>query len=66
MSERRSTHILFVTFDQFRLFPNQDFPHSVFHRLRQAKFAYGGSILSLSQFSIHASKNEACFISGYN
>ncbi len=24
--------------------------YSVFHRFRQAKFAYGGSILSLSQF----------------
>ncbi len=26
--------------------------YSVFHRFRQSKFAYGGSILNLSQFSL--------------
>ncbi len=26
--------------------------NSVFHQIRQAKFAYGGSILSLSQFML--------------
>jgi hypothetical protein len=40
----------------------------VFHQLKQAKFANGGSIFSSSQFSISApatSKNEAQFKSGH-
>ncbi len=39
------------------------FFYSVFHRFRQAKFTYGGSILSSRQFLLFP-KNAACFKSG--
>ncbi len=43
--------------------------YSVFHRFRQAKFAYGGSILRSSQFLLLLQlpqKNEDLFKSGQN
>ncbi len=49
---------------------NYIFYNWVYHGFRQAKFAYGVSILGSSQFTLHttpaASKNNAWFKSGQN